>query len=45
LLLEQPHLKVIANLLVNNKESDNSFTGSDEQTVNHQNIRGQHYYQ
>ncbi|MCA1807681.1 MAG: IS21 family transposase, partial [Actinobacteria bacterium] len=45
LLLEQPHLKVITNLLSNNKERDTTYTGADEQPVNHQNIRGKHYYQ
>lgn len=45
LLLEQPHFKVIANLLVNNKELDTTFIDADEQPVNHHNIRGQHYYQ
>jgi epoxyqueuosine reductase QueG len=46
LLLEQPYLKVISNLLVNNKEHA-SITGVvDEQpALTHHNIRGQHYYQ
>lgn len=46
LLLEQPHRKVILNLLVNNKERELSSTDIDEHpTMDHHNIRGQHYYQ
>ncbi|MEE2003446.1 IS21 family transposase, partial [Alkalimonas sp. MEB108] len=46
LLLEQPHRKVILNLLINNKERELSGTDIDEHPMmNHHNIRGQHYYQ
>jgi len=46
LVLEQPHRKVILNLLANNKEQDLTHTEADDSpAVNHPNIRGQHYYQ
>ena len=46
LLLEQPYLKVITNLLVNNKEHGSIVSVVDEQPpLTHHNIRGQHYYQ
>ena len=46
LLLEQPYLKVITNLLVNNKEHGSLAGVVDEQPpLTHHNIRGQHYYQ
>lgn len=46
LLLEQPYLKVITNLLMNNKEQCSVASVTDEQpALTHHNIRGQHYYQ